>query len=515
MNFVFRVDASDSIGSGHVMRCLSLADELEKRKNSIRFICCNYDGNLNAFIKRKGYEVHEIPSNKLPLVDSHGSEESRNIEINNDALLTKKAIENTKVDWLIVDHYSLDYKWELKLKKHVEAVLVIDDLANRKHDCNILLDQNWFGLETGNRYAQLINKECVTLLGPNFAILSKDYINARKSLKEHSGVIKRILIFMGAVDSKRQTIEALQALCNEDLRYLSVDVVIGGANKDKNQIINITSSRKKTVIYNSLPTLSELMMKADLILCSGGATTWERCCLGLPAIVFIAAENQKKFTKLLAKDNVHVLLESSNEITHKDWFLRISRLIKNTNKVKKMSQLSSQIVDGRGISRILLNLYGFSMPIDIRKATEDDEKLLFDWANDPIVRKFSFHHKPITNDQHHKWFSSKTNDPDCLILLGIDSKNIPIGQVRIDSLDEHDIIDISINSAARGFGFATILLKKSVKFWKSTGSNKPLIGDVFKSNKASQKVFINSGFREKDNDNDNANSNGVIRYILD
>ena len=178
-----------------------------------------------------------------------------------------------------------------------------------------------------------------------------------------------------------------------------------------------------------------------------------------------------------------------------------------------MSILSSTMVDGEGVSRLVSKLHGFSLPIRIRKATDDDENLLLDWVNDPIVRKFSFNQDPITNEKHHDWFRSKINNPDCLILIGVDSENIPIGQVRIDSMDEIGIIDISIDSAARGFGFAEILLKKSVEFWKSTGSNKPLIGDVLSLNIASQKVFINSGFMEQYNDN--ANSRSVIRYVLD
>jgi len=153
------------------------------------------------------------------------------------------------------------------------------------------------------------------------------------------------------------------------------------------------------------------------------------------------------------------------------------------------------------------------MPIGIRKVTEYDEKLLFDWANDPYVRKFGFNGKSITKEEYHNWFRGKFNDPDYLILVGLDFKKIPIGQVRIDSADEVGMIDISVDSAARGLGYATILLKESVKFWKSIKSKKPLVGDVLIANKASCKVFVNAGFREQDNDD--AYISGVIRYILD
>ena len=511
MNVVFRVDASDFIGSGHVMRCLSLADELKRRKIKARFVCRNNVGHLINFIKNKGYKVHVLPFKKYFSENAGDYKEYQNTDLIIDARQTIEALDNIKVDWLIVAHYAINSKWETELKKHVKSVLVIDDLANREHDCDILLDQNWFGIEANSRYDQLIPRYCAPLLGPSFALLSKDYKIARKQNKAHNGKINRILIFMGSVDSGGQTVKALMALCLEELKYISIDIVIGNSNKDINKIINIASSRKKTVIHKSLPSLSKLMLKADLMLCTGGSTTWERCCLGLPAIIVIAARNQSKFTKLLAKDGVQLLLGNSKEINDQDWFLMIHKLIKDKAMVKEMSILSSRIVDGMGVNRVLLRLYGFSMPINIRKATDYDEKILFDWANDPIVRKFSFNEKPITYDEHHEWFNCKINDSDCLILIGIDSNNIPIGQVRIDSMGTKAIIDISIDSAARGHGFATILLKQSVKFWKSTGRNKPLIGDVFSLNKASQKVFKKSGFRKLDNDN----SNNVIRYILD
>lgn len=513
MKVVFRVDASSQIGTGHVMRCLSLADKLKSNNNNVSFVCRNDVGHLINFIKNKGYKVHVISVEKYWSVNHSEYKDNQNANLKIDASQTIEAIQHIEVDWLIVDHYAIDYKWESELKKYVKSVLVIDDLANRRHDCDVLLDQNWFGTETTVRYRNLLPKDCITFLGPNFALISKKYSIARRQNELHNGNINNVLIFMGGVDSGGQTAKALEALCREELRHISVDVVIGSSNKDINKIIKIASSRNRTVIHNLLPSLADLMTKADLMLCAGGSTTWERCCLGLPAIVVTSAKNQRKFTKVLAKDGVHLLLGDSKEINSQDWFMKIYELTRDSDRVKKMSILSSAMVDGEGISRVISKMHGFSMPISVRKVTDEDERLLLLWVNDPIVRKFSFNKDPITNEQHHDWFRRKINDPDCEILIGVDSENIPIGQVRIDSTDEIGIIDISIDSAARGFGFAEILLKKSVEFWKNTGRNIPLMGEVLSSNIASQKVFINLGFTEQDNDN--LNKSDVIRYILD
>ena len=161
---------------------------------------------------------------------------------------------------------------------------------------------------------------------------------------------------MGGVDSGGQTAKALEALCCEELKHISVDVVIGNSNKDINKIIKIASSRKRTVIHKLLPSLVDLMTEADLMLCAGGSTTWERCCLGLPAIVVIAAKNQSKSAKLLAKSGVHLLLGSSKEINNQDWFVKIRELASDSDRVKKMSILSSNLVDGEGVGRVLAAL---------------------------------------------------------------------------------------------------------------------------------------------------------------
>ena len=378
MHVVFRVDASLQIGTGHVMRCLSLAEGLKKKNTKVSFVCRDLDGNLIKLIENKGFLVHVISLKSYPSYGIPNYKDYKSSDLMIDASQTIETLKNINVDWLVVDHYDIDYRWESELRKHVKSILVIDDLADREHNCDVLLDQNWFGAETIARYDHLLPKDCIRLLGPDFALLSKEYTAARKNKKMHNGQIKKILIFMGGVDSRKQTFEALKALCQEELKYVAVDVVIGTLNKDINKIINIASNRKNTTIHKLLPSLAELMMNADLMLCAGGSTTWERCCLGLPAIVVITAKNQSKCSKLLAKAGIHLLLDGSKKNGHDDWLMKVSELACDSEKVKEMSILSSDLVDGEGVDRVLSVLHGFSIPINIKKPSEDNEKLLFD-----------------------------------------------------------------------------------------------------------------------------------------
>ena len=169
MKIVFRTDSSMDIGTGHVMRCMTLAEELKKKKADISFICCEHKGNMIGFIKQKGYTVHSLPSN---------------IDMEEDARLTRKILEDETVyyDWIIIDHYGIDASWETPLRKFAKKIMVIDDLANRRHNCDILLDQNYSG--NRKRYNGLVPEHCIQLLGPEYALLRPQFREARENLRE-------------------------------------------------------------------------------------------------------------------------------------------------------------------------------------------------------------------------------------------------------------------------------------------------------------------------------------------
>ncbi len=190
MNIVFRTDASINIGTGHVMRCLTLADELRLKCTDINFICREEPGNLVRYIENRGYKVHQLPGE---------------IDIETDRKLTNKILSKceTKSDWLIIDHYDIDISYESPFREHVKMIMVIDDLANREHDCDLLLYQNYSQNE--GRYNGLVPEDCIHLLGPEYAILRPQFQKARGNLRKRDGGVNRILVFMGGADSKNIT----------------------------------------------------------------------------------------------------------------------------------------------------------------------------------------------------------------------------------------------------------------------------------------------------------------------
>src|SRR3990172_245647 len=275
MKVVIRADASSRVGSGHVMRCKTLAEELRRRGAEVQFVCRDDPGHLIALLTREGYRVAVLPA-------ADAAESA-------DADATTSVLGGFAPDWLVVDHYGLGEEWESRLRAHVSRIFVIDDLANRPHACDALLDPNWFGATTPHRYDNLVPRSCRRLLGPRYALLHPLFAQLRRILPPRDGLIRRVLVFFGAVDSWNQTTAVLEALRAPAFAGLAVDVVVGHANVHGAAIEAMVRDLAGGALHRKLPTLAGVMARADVMAGAGGATTWERCCLGLPAVVAATA----------------------------------------------------------------------------------------------------------------------------------------------------------------------------------------------------------------------------------
>lgn len=304
MKVVFRVDASSQIGTGHVMRCLSLAEEFKQKAASCIFICRGFDGNLLQTIKDRGFETIELSEackNNEENVKPFNHSSWLGVSQLEDFKQTSIHLEKSRPELLVIDHYAIDEIWERLARKYVKKILVIDDLADRRHDCDILLDQNWFAEETDFRYDHLVSNNTIKLLGPKYALLKPEYALLRSILPPRDGIVKRLLVFMGGSDATNETGKVLEALNDEAFKSLAVDVVIGINHPFPEKIQNQVDERENTTLYQNLQSLAGLMFRADLMIGAGGSTTWERMCLGLPAIVISVAENQIPINEALSR----------------------------------------------------------------------------------------------------------------------------------------------------------------------------------------------------------------------
>lgn len=307
MLVAFRADASLDIGTGHVMRCLTLARQFKAGGDECLFICRAHEGNLIAFLESEGVQVISLPaSDNVSGLKSHLSHGSwLRVSWQQDAEETLQAISNYKIDCLVVDHYALDIFWEQELHRKIKNIFVIDDLADRKHDAFALLDQN-YGRENSDYDAWLSDK-CVRLIGPKFALLRPEFSELRAlSLQRRSEFrLETILVNLGGVDQDNFTCKIIDALAKVELENtVEVIVVLGTTNPNAAEVKGAAEASPYNIsVKIGVANMAELMAKSDLAIGAAGSTTWERFSLGLPSVLLSIADNQDSALNALAESD--------------------------------------------------------------------------------------------------------------------------------------------------------------------------------------------------------------------
>lgn len=357
MKVIFRTDASHLIGTGHVMRCLTLSNVLREQGYEIFFCCRPHRGNLISHIETAGFPVFSLtaPHLNYDYGLSHSSWLGATQE--EDASQCINALEDGYFDWVIVDHYALDKNWEKKLKPHCSKLMVIDDIADREHICEFLLDQNYG--TTPEKYKQLVPKKCKVLAGSEYAVLRPEFVMWRKYSLERreKPILLNLLISLGGVDATNLTAKLIDLLPMCSLpEEIKVTVVMGSTAPHLDSVNKSADACKyKISVKAGISNMAELMANADLAIGAAGSTTWERCCLGLPTIQLVLAENQIEVAALL-EERMAVF-----SIGLKDTGLNeIGKIFRNIQRnpllLNKVSKNCRSICDGLGSKRLITNL---------------------------------------------------------------------------------------------------------------------------------------------------------------
>ncbi len=354
-----RADASIEIGSGHVMRCLALAEELRRRGVDVVFIARQCPGDLNAYIEGRGFEVR-----RLSLMTVSGGKSTlttapranwQSYDWSKDADETLEALQAEVIDWLIVDNYALDWRWESRFRGHVQGILVIDDLADRRHECDALLDQN-LQSDMDTRYDSLVPDGCAMLLGPRYALLRPEFCRIRANTGPRSGVVRRILISFGGTDPTNETVKAIEAVRDAGVTAEEIDVVIGRNNPHREQVKALCGKQQGVTLHIQAENIAELMAQADLAIGAAGVSTWERCCLGLPAIVIVVADNQAGIAQEADQRGAISNLGKSDQVSTADISSELASLCVNHRSIAAMSESAMRLVDGKGLIRVACEL---------------------------------------------------------------------------------------------------------------------------------------------------------------
>jgi len=342
MNIAIRVDVSQKIGTGHFMRCLTLADMLSQRGAQICFVSRYLPEYLQDMLQDKSYELRMLQCPANPDIDDLSHSHWLGTTQRNDADDALQLLSDRSWEWLVVDHYALDARWESILRKTVNNILVIDDIADRKHDCDILLDQNFYA-EMETRYSGKVPEHCRLLLGPRYALLREEFRQLHQQMKPRSGPVKRVLVFFGGFDIDNYTGQAIEALVDLDMHGLHVDVVIGAQHPYREQI-EVACAEHRFTCYVQTNRMAELMAAADLAIGAGGSASWERCCLGLPSIVLVLAENQSRGAIDLDAAGIAINLGDAKQVTISALMDKIKELMVNEELRFKLSLAALKIM---------------------------------------------------------------------------------------------------------------------------------------------------------------------------
>lgn len=367
MKIAFRTDATLQMGSGHVMRCLTLADALKAQGAQCHFISREHPGHLLEVIRQRSFSVTGLPA-ALPQPSAATQDPSKHAkepfhaawlgcDWQTDAQQIGAILARLQPDWLVVDHYALDQRWEEAVSPHYRKLLVIDDLADRPHCCDLLLDQN-LGRQPQD-YVSLVPVACQVLTGPHYALLRPEFSALRDySFKRRANPqLNQLLITMGGVDLPNATSQILAALkacpLPADCR---ITVVMGATAPWLAQVRELAAQMPwQTDVLVNINDMAQRMADSDLAIGAAGSTSWERCCLGLPTLMVVLADNQKEAAAHLEHAGAAHCLTLGVHL-HQQIEDRLLLLLEQRQQLSQMSICASEITDGAGAEHMVATM---------------------------------------------------------------------------------------------------------------------------------------------------------------
>ena len=484
MRVAFRVDATIQIGAGHFMRCLSLADALKPLSTSICFISRQLPEHLQSLLANKGFSVAALKHPGRSTYDD-GLTHSHWLEVgqNQDAIDTIQALAGNPCDWLVIDHYAIDHRWELKLRASTKKILVIDDLADRRHECDLLLDQNLF-IDMDSRYNNKTPSHCVLLLGSRYALLRDEFVRLRKQAQVRSGRIERVLVYFGSGDANNYTSSAVQALADIRSKNLQVDVVIGMQNPFHLQIESLCKENSY-LFHIQTQHMAELMMAADLAIGAGGISTYERLFLRLPAILKPVSFNQVESLNYMSHIGLFELFSTTEDLEEK-----LRHILKNEN-----SSPPDCVEDGSNkLAKMMATEFthlSSPKPFDVRRT--------FRWLQDNRLRMDFVITESPRRREHFDYWRKLLSDPKQRV-YSIFHFGEHVGNCGLKNIDQEnrksEIWIYLANLSARGRGVAKRAVEKLLTKAKNELFSTEVYLHVVKTNCRAIQFYKNNGFYE-------------------
>lgn len=479
---VFRADASPTLGNGHVMRCLALAEALIAHGWR-----CGFAGDAVTF-----ESVPQLRTGTVEFLILEGSADSEPAQLGR---------RWPQVDWLILDHYRRDAVFENACRPWARRILVIDDLADRPHVADCLLDAT-LGRRVGD-YAPWTSSGCRFLLGPAYALLRTQFARARAAALERRTTAsnRRLLISMGATDPVNATGRILDAIGTAGLD-LEIDVALGSTAPHL-ETVRAQAARLPVParVHVDVADMAGLMRQSDIAVGAGGGTAWERCVLALPSLVIVTGDDQRKVAAGLAQVGAIELLEAGKDVDSTRIVDGLRRLTSDRSRLVRMGMQAARQCDGNGVFRVVNVLApqfaSDGVPVWSRPASVEDVDLVFDWQSHPSTRRYFRNPEPPTRNQHIRWFKERCVDPACTLEILMHGDE-PAGVLRLEPVGREAgswVYEVSILVAPdhyrRGLGRAALGMVDVMH------PQEVLRAEIHEGNTASVALFESAGYRRQ------------------
>src|SRR6185312_3042269 len=456
MKVVFRTDASLDIGTGHVMRCLALAQALRAEGADCHFICRSLPGNLITRIADFGFSAMALPCD--PWLDEPAQDASLPAHAawlggdwHADADSTAAILQTLRPDWLVIDHYALDRAWERELRPFCGHLMVIDDLVDRPHDCDLLLDQTLGRLAAD--YATLVPQGCLLLTGTRYALLRAEFsaLRERSLRRRAAGGLRKILVSMGGVDQVNATGRVLRALRQCTLpQDCSLTVLMGGQAPWLDEIRSQASTMPwPCELGIDASNVAELLADCDLAIGAAGGSAWERCALGVPSLLVVTARNQQDVARSLEQAGAAKVLGDIDSISAT---LPCVMAGITGDVLSGMSRAAREVCDGEGAERVVCVLR--QLDVQVRGMREDDLESVLRWRNHPDIRGRMYNSREISPAEHREWYARAMRDPHRHLLI-VEQSGMPLGFVQFTESGSDGVADwgfYAVPDAAAGSG---------------------------------------------------------------
>lgn len=472
---LFRCDASVDIGTGHFMRCLALAQAWQSEGGQAIFAMAEITEALQQRAEFEGFELR-----RLAVVRGSAADSTQVIDI----------ARRSRITWIVVDGYAFGADYQLSLKMAGFRLLFFDDNGHAaRYSADYVLNQNAHAAES---LYQDRDASTRLLLGSRYVLLRREFANWRSWKREIPEVVRKVLITMGGSDPDNVTDKIVRAI-SSDSGFDAV-LVVGGSYRYAAELRQCIRDGQHTIrLVENATDMAELMANADLAVSAAGTTCWELCRMGLPSVVSVLADNQRNTASALQRLGVAVDAGSAHEMSSDLLRACLRKLADSPAQRMSMSERGRELVDGYGTERVLSLL---QQELTLKKTVEADCRLLWEWANDPLVRAVSFSQAPISWEAHCEWFSKVMSDPNFILYTASKSDGSPVGQVRFNVKGPTATVSISVDRIFRGrkYGRRLVFMATEKLFQESRAEH--IDAYVKTTNEASLRMFATAGFRK-------------------